>query len=302
MKRMFVLVFVLYVVQASVVPKSLFAKEGDSDGDGIVDKSDTCVTYSNPNQEDQDQDNWGDVCDNCPTVSNTTQRDTDADNVGDRCDNCIGVSNADQADADSDNIGDACTEAEKNAKISAVDFGLWAQMDIRAPGTHLAFSGIGTLLVFLGEYKRWGIGCELGAGITAARGELRKNVVVEEQDDATTDEELDGGRLSLHLGIGVVYEAMTVLTNGSIDPVFPVGIGFAYDMYALDSFIVTLEETKTGYFELAMRRLILKRLTPSLRVKIGDLRYSILEVHNDATRRVSRHAFTVGLSLRLGAW
>jgi hypothetical protein len=38
----------------------------DSDGDGIYDQSDNCVSVYNPDQEDADGDGIGDVCDDCP--------------------------------------------------------------------------------------------------------------------------------------------------------------------------------------------------------------------------------------------
>ena len=38
----------------------------DTDGDGIFDNQDNCVTIHNPNQMDTDGDGFGDACDNCP--------------------------------------------------------------------------------------------------------------------------------------------------------------------------------------------------------------------------------------------
>jgi len=116
----------------------------DSDGDGVADMCDNCVTAANPGQEDADNDGIGDVCDgctnsdndthcdaddNCPTDDNEDQADGDTDGVGDVCDACTGndgvgdadgdgvcsdldncafVANAGQADADGDGIGHPC--------------------------------------------------------------------------------------------------------------------------------------------------------------------------------------------------
>lgn len=119
----------------------------DTDGDGIVDTADNCVTTPNPDQGDVDGDGIGDACDsctgasqtdddadgycnetdNCPAIANPSQTDGDGNGVGDACDcvlgadqdpdgdlvcsagdNCAEVANPDQADADGDGIGDAC--------------------------------------------------------------------------------------------------------------------------------------------------------------------------------------------------
>lgn len=65
----------------------------DTDGDGVFDDTDDCISIENPAQHDEDSDGYGDVCDNCPTVANVNQanlRETDAgasaDSVGDACD------------------------------------------------------------------------------------------------------------------------------------------------------------------------------------------------------------------------
>jgi hypothetical protein len=57
----------------------------DSDGDGICDDVDNCVSTPNPGQEDRDGDGVGDVCDNCPDVPNPGQEDSNGNGVGDAC-------------------------------------------------------------------------------------------------------------------------------------------------------------------------------------------------------------------------
>jgi len=61
----------------------------DTDGDGVCDEVDNCVTVPNADQADTDGDGVGDACDNCPTVANPDQTDTDGDGKGDACDNPI---------------------------------------------------------------------------------------------------------------------------------------------------------------------------------------------------------------------
>lgn len=71
----------------------------DSDGDGIPDLTDNCVSVANPDQKDSDGNGRGDACedydregivnaqDNCPEMPNQEQIDTDNDGIGDSCDN-----------------------------------------------------------------------------------------------------------------------------------------------------------------------------------------------------------------------
>ncbi|OUL60434.1 deaminase domain-containing protein [Flavobacterium sp. AJR] len=102
------------------------SKDGDKDGDGVIDIEDNCPNVFNPKQEDEDKDGVGDVCDNCRIIPNGkdqeaianvgNQLDSDGDGIGDACDNCKYMANFDQADNDvdengitkRDGIGDAC--------------------------------------------------------------------------------------------------------------------------------------------------------------------------------------------------
>ena len=117
----------------------------DTDGDGIPDDGDNCVSVANPTQTDTDGDHIGDTCDtdldgdgvtnttdNCTSVPNPTQTDTDGDHIGDTCDtdldgdgvtnttdNCVSVANPTQTDTDGDHIGDTCdTDLEATATAS----------------------------------------------------------------------------------------------------------------------------------------------------------------------------------------
>jgi len=57
----------------------------DTDGDGVPDDRDNCVSVANADQHDEDGDKVGDACDPCPQVANATI-DTDGDGVADACD------------------------------------------------------------------------------------------------------------------------------------------------------------------------------------------------------------------------
>lgn len=79
--------------------------ETDTDGDGIYDPYDNCVTTVNPTQANQDGDAFGDACDVCPLDANNDQ---DGDGVCGNVDNCPTIFNPDQANLDGDSLGDAC--------------------------------------------------------------------------------------------------------------------------------------------------------------------------------------------------
>ena len=81
-------------------------RDVDSDGDGVLDKTDNCRVTKNPLQEDADLNNIGDLCD--------PVKDTDLDGITNNLDNCVLVPNVDQLNSDkdaltgSDALGDAC--------------------------------------------------------------------------------------------------------------------------------------------------------------------------------------------------
>ncbi|MGH8189323.1 MAG: thrombospondin type 3 repeat-containing protein, partial [Steroidobacteraceae bacterium] len=81
---------------------------GDTDGDGVCDKTDNCPLVANPNQADSDGDGIGDACDTPTDPCAALGGDTDGDGVCDKIDNCPLVANPNQADSDGDGIGDAC--------------------------------------------------------------------------------------------------------------------------------------------------------------------------------------------------
>jgi hypothetical protein len=111
-----------------------FTTGNDTDGDGVPDTTDNCLTVPNSNQLDTDGDGIGDACDsdkdgdgientidNSPGIYNLDQLDTDGDDTGDASDtdddndgvldvndNCPKDSNVGQLDTDKDKIGDVC--------------------------------------------------------------------------------------------------------------------------------------------------------------------------------------------------
>lgn len=76
----------------------------DSDGDGIPNNLDNCITIANPDQADDDNDGIGNPCDE------VVNPDTDGDGIPDNMDNCIEIANPDQADDDNDGIGNTCDD------------------------------------------------------------------------------------------------------------------------------------------------------------------------------------------------
>lgn len=80
----------------------------DSDGDGVLDEDDNCISIPNADQTDSDADGYGDACDSCS--------DTDHDGVCTPQDNCPTVPNPGQADTNGNGVGDAC---EAHGPLSA---------------------------------------------------------------------------------------------------------------------------------------------------------------------------------------
>ncbi|MBU1090137.1 thrombospondin type 3 repeat-containing protein [Patescibacteria group bacterium] len=85
-------------ITSGVISQNPNFKEPDSDGDGVVDIRDNCVSLANLDQADLDSNGRGDACedhdkdgvmddkDNCPSHANRNQKDVDADGIGDVCD------------------------------------------------------------------------------------------------------------------------------------------------------------------------------------------------------------------------
>ncbi len=93
----------------------------DSDGDGIDDSEDNCVSVANPDQNDSDKDGVGDACDNCVAKANADQSDRDKDGIGDVCDNCADIFNTDQSDRDNDGVGDVCDNCAEASNADQAD-------------------------------------------------------------------------------------------------------------------------------------------------------------------------------------
>ncbi|MDA8977638.1 thrombospondin type 3 repeat-containing protein [bacterium] len=105
----------------------------DSDGDGVLDLNDNCITTHNSNQLNIDGDSVGNACDDdldgdfvdnildaFPNDPNE-QNDTDSDGIGDNSDNCTATFNTDQINDDGDAFGNACDSDYDNDGISNSD-------------------------------------------------------------------------------------------------------------------------------------------------------------------------------------
>lgn len=82
----------------------------DTDGDGVSDSIDNCVSTSNSDQLDSDSDGLGDACDNCAMTANSGQMDDDHDGIGNACDTYLCVASGtefcgDNIDSDCDFFG-----------------------------------------------------------------------------------------------------------------------------------------------------------------------------------------------------
>ena len=87
----------LIVANGDIEPNPAYVP-ADTDGDGVINTVDNCVSIANPDQIDINDNGIGDVCDdfdsdgdinsedNCPNDPNQTQQDTDNDGIGDVCD------------------------------------------------------------------------------------------------------------------------------------------------------------------------------------------------------------------------
>ncbi|MEF3692093.1 MAG: thrombospondin type 3 repeat-containing protein [Candidatus Moraniibacteriota bacterium] len=79
--------------------KNTLYEKADSDGDGVVDEMDNCVSVKNSDQADLNHNGRGDACD-----------DFDRDGVINSADNCSDMPNRNQADEDADGVGDICDQ------------------------------------------------------------------------------------------------------------------------------------------------------------------------------------------------
>ncbi len=98
----------------------------DSDGDGLPDECDNCLSTPNADQVDGDNDGIGDVCDVCPTDPNN---DFDGDGLCAEEDNCPFAYNPDQTDTDGDGKADACDNCPLDPDNDADGDGICASDD-----------------------------------------------------------------------------------------------------------------------------------------------------------------------------
>jgi len=117
--------------------------DSDSDGDGVVDSVDNCISQRNTSQLNSDDDVFGNACDidddndlvpdeldNCPLNDNLNQLNNDDDDLGDACDsdddndsiadtvdNCPLNDNLSQLNNDDDALGDVCDSDDDNDSI-----------------------------------------------------------------------------------------------------------------------------------------------------------------------------------------
>jgi hypothetical protein len=96
----------------------------DTDGDGVSDRDDNCVSTPNPAQVDTDGDGIGDVCDACALDE---ANDADGDGVCGDVDICPGFD--DNADADADTVPDACDACPLDANNDADSDGICGDID-----------------------------------------------------------------------------------------------------------------------------------------------------------------------------
>lgn len=89
----------------------------DSDGDGVCDEDDNCVTTPNPNQEDKDGDGVGDACDNCASTANPNQADQNQNGIGDACEGKCDV----DKDGDIDKVDLAAISKNRGKPAASLD-------------------------------------------------------------------------------------------------------------------------------------------------------------------------------------
>ena len=94
----------------AIEPIAACPNDADSDGDGVCDDVDVCLTVSDPGQVDADGDGVGDACDNCDLVPNGPLASTSDCNA--------------QEDSDKDGFGNICdTDVNQDGAASAADLG-----------------------------------------------------------------------------------------------------------------------------------------------------------------------------------